>query len=75
MTLKLGPKAKEYYKVIEKHLEYRRSTVDCTLHNDAIKIEVEASDPVALVSSLNGVLKQLRVVGEVDNTMDHLLKK
>lgn len=75
MTLKLGPKAKEYYKVIEKNRKYRRSTVNCTLNNGTIKIEVEASAPVALISSLNSVLKQLRVIGEVDSAVDQLLKK
>ncbi len=58
--------AKDYLGVIEKKIDYKRSTVRITGDSKSITIEVRAEDPRALLASLNGALKQLRIASNVD---------
>ncbi len=62
----MGKGAKDYLSVMDKELEYKRSRVMVKESKGSIVITVEADDPRALLASLNGALKQLRVVSNVD---------
>jgi tRNA threonylcarbamoyladenosine modification (KEOPS) complex Pcc1 subunit len=58
--------AKDYLGIIDKKIDYKRSKVRITGDSKSITIEVSATDSRALLASLNGALKQLRIVSNVD---------
>jgi len=60
---------------MDKKADYKRSSVRYRIKGNAIEIEVEASDPVALVASLNSSIKQLRIISSVDSAITKLAKK
>ena len=70
LTINLGKKAKEYVKVVGKGGKYKRGSVSFSEKEGAIVIDVEADDAVALLSSINSAVKQLRIVGEVDSLIE-----
>lgn len=67
LKLKLGPRAKDFVKVVGSGEKYRRGSVSFKAKNGAIEIKIEAKDPVALLASLGSAIKQLRVVSDVDS--------
>ena len=70
MKLNLGPKAKDYVKLMDKVIGYKRSTVKVKRIGNVVSVEVSAQDPVALVASLGSVLKQLRIIGSAESLFD-----
>lgn len=70
MTIKLGKKAKEYICLTGKDINYKRSSVKISGHKDSMEIAIKADDPRALLASANSVLKQLRIISEVDSLLD-----
>ena len=73
LRIELGKSAKGHFRILDKKDVYKRSKVKYRSSNGALEITVTASDPVALVSSLNGVLKQLRIITTVDKVTSKLL--
>ncbi len=66
LTIEAGKGAKRYMAVIGNERGHRRSKVRMAERSGTITIEVDAEDVRALLGSLNGALKQLRVVSSVD---------
>jgi tRNA threonylcarbamoyladenosine modification (KEOPS) complex Pcc1 subunit len=73
--MNLGKNAKDVVRILGKEGGRKRSTIEYKSGKGTLEIRVTASDPVALVSSLNGALKQLRVVTSVDRTVSRLISK
>lgn len=67
-----GRKASDFIRVLDKRVAYKRSKVEYRSSGGALEIRVIASDPIALVSSLNAALKQLRIVASVDGAVSRL---
>lgn len=67
LTLKLGPRAKEYVKIVGKGERYKRGATSFKATKDTIEVKVEANDPIALLASVASALKQLRVISDVDS--------
>jgi len=61
--------------VLDKHVAYKRSKVEYKSGRGTIEIRVTASDSVALVSALNGALKQLRIITSVDRAVSRLVRR
>jgi tRNA threonylcarbamoyladenosine modification (KEOPS) complex Pcc1 subunit len=72
IRIELGKGARDYLGVIEKTLDYKRSSVKISEKKGVISIVVEANDAMALMSSLNSSLKQLRIVSGADSAISKL---
>ncbi len=72
LKVQVGKGATDYLSVIDNKLDYERSKVRITRSKDSLTINVEAEDPRALLASLNGALKQLRVVSSVDTGLSEI---
>ncbi|MDE1850748.1 MAG: hypothetical protein KGH54_03070 [Candidatus Micrarchaeota archaeon] len=70
VKLELGKEAKEYFVLLDKKLNYKRSKVSVKLSKNTLIIQVRANDPVALVASINSVLKQIRIIGNAEKLFD-----
>lgn len=70
MKLNLGLKAKDYVKLMDKKISYKRSSVRIKSTQNTVSVEVNAQDPVALVASLGSVLKQIRIIGNAESLFD-----
>ena len=53
-----------------KDINYKRSSVKISGNKDSMEIAIKADDPRALLASANSVLKQLRIISEVDSLLD-----
>jgi tRNA threonylcarbamoyladenosine modification (KEOPS) complex Pcc1 subunit len=60
---------------MDKRADYKRSKVRYRSGKGAIEITVTASDPVALLASLTGAIKQLRIIAGIDNTAARITAK
>ncbi len=65
ISINAGDGAKGIVSLLNKDIEYRRSRAKVLCKNGSISIDIEADDPVALVSSMGSMLKQIRVITEV----------
>ncbi|MDE1855621.1 MAG: hypothetical protein KGH49_00040 [Candidatus Micrarchaeota archaeon] len=63
-------KAKDYVKLMDKKISYKRSSVRIKSTQNTVSVEVNAQDPVALVASLGSVLKQIRIIGNAESLFD-----
>ncbi len=70
LKIKLGPKSKEYVKIVGRGETYKRGSVSFKASKDEIKIDVKANDPVALLASVTSAVKQLRIISDVDSIID-----
>lgn len=70
VKLELGKEAKEYFALLDKKISYKRSKVSVKLSKNTLIIEVKADDPVALVASINSILKQIRIIGNAQKLFD-----
>jgi tRNA threonylcarbamoyladenosine modification (KEOPS) complex Pcc1 subunit len=66
LDIDLGPKAKEYIKIIDIPKEYKRSKISIKEEKGKIRIRIEAKDAVALIATLSGVIKQLHIISSID---------
>lgn len=66
ISIDLGDNPKEIISLMNKDIYYKRSKNKIRLENSSVHIDIEADDPVALVSSMSGVLKQIRIISEVN---------
>ncbi len=73
MRIELGKRAKDCLKVVDKKVSYKRSMVEYRAGRGTLEIKITASDPIALVSSLNAAIKQLRIITSVDKTVSRLV--
>jgi tRNA threonylcarbamoyladenosine modification (KEOPS) complex Pcc1 subunit len=69
LRINLGPKARDYVRIVGKGEKYRRGSISFRATNGTIEVKVEANDAVALLASLSSAVKQLRVVGDVGALM------
>ena len=69
LRLKLGPKAKDYIKIVGRGKKYKRGSVSFQATKDSIKIKIEADDTVALLASVSSAVKQLKVVSDINSLM------
>ncbi|MCL5239255.1 MAG: CTAG/PCC1 family protein [Candidatus Marsarchaeota archaeon] len=67
IKLALGPRSKDYVRIVGKGAKYKRGSLSFNASKDSIEIKVEASDPVALLASVSSAVKQLKVVTSVDS--------
>lgn len=72
IRLELGDKSDDYIKVMDKSIEYKKSSVSARKDGSSVLITVEGEDQVALFASMNSVLKQLRIIGNADKKIDEL---
>ena len=70
MKLDLGKKAKFYTELLDKKINYKRSRVSVKRASNILTVEVKADDPVALVASMNSVLKQIRIIGNAEKLFE-----
>ncbi|MDE1827619.1 MAG: hypothetical protein KGH65_00450 [Candidatus Micrarchaeota archaeon] len=70
VKLELGKEAKEYFALLDKKLNYKRSKVSVKLSKNTLLIEVKAEDPIALVASIGSILKQIRIIGNAEKLFD-----
>ncbi len=73
MEIDVGKDAKRYLELMETDMKYKRGGVKASLSNGLIRINVEASDQVALLASMGSALKQLRIITSVDGTVSRLV--
>ena len=66
LKIEIGKNAKDYLDIIDKGIDYKRSRTRMTGGRGTITIEITAEDSRALIASMNGALKQLRIVSSVD---------
>ena len=65
LEIELGDSTLDYADIMDSVREYKRSRVSASGKNGTVTIAVEADDPRALLASLNGMLKQLRIISSV----------
>ena len=70
VRLNLGKRAREYFKLLDKGIIYKRSRLKIRADPQTISIEIEAEDPIALIASLNSVLRQLRIIGNAERLLE-----
>ncbi|MDE1762158.1 MAG: hypothetical protein KGH59_03935 [Candidatus Micrarchaeota archaeon] len=68
----LGERAKDYFAVMDKKLSYKRSSVAIKRRGQEIIVAIEAKDPIALVASLNSVIKQVRIIGNAEQLAEKI---
>jgi tRNA threonylcarbamoyladenosine modification (KEOPS) complex Pcc1 subunit len=72
IKLNLGERSEDYVAIVDKDIDYKRSRVTARKGRGSLIINIEAEDQVALFASMNSMLKQLRIIGNVDKKMDEL---
>lgn len=72
LKIGLGKGAEDCIRLLDKGVRYKRSSVKYRSGKGVLEIRVTAQDPVALVSSLNSALKQLRIITSVDKIVSKL---
>ncbi len=70
LKLRLGPKAKDYIKIVGKGEKYKRGSISFRATKDSVEIGVEADDATALLASVSSAVKQLRIVSSVDSLLN-----
>lgn len=70
LELNLGEKAKDYLKIMDKKISYKRSSVSVKRKGNLLFVKISADDPVALIASLNSVLKQVRIIGNAQRLLE-----
>ncbi len=75
LEIKLGEGAHDYSELVDSLKGFRHSTIKTTGKKDSVVITVEAESPKVLLSSLNAMLKQLRIVSSVGSAIDEGLKR
>jgi tRNA threonylcarbamoyladenosine modification (KEOPS) complex Pcc1 subunit len=72
INIYIGNESKIIVSLMDREIKYKRSRITVKRHGGAIDITVHADDPVALISSINSVIKQLRVITRANKVMDSL---
>ncbi|MDE1855020.1 MAG: hypothetical protein KGH57_01720 [Candidatus Micrarchaeota archaeon] len=67
LRLRLGPKAKDYVRILGKGKKYKRGSLTFKAGTGTVDIRVEADDAIALLASVSSAVKQLKVVSDVDS--------
>ena len=70
IRLSLGKRANDYFKVMDKNVPFKRSSAKISRKGGEININIEANDPVALISTINSFMKQIRVIGDVEKLVE-----
>ena len=70
IKLNLGKNAKEYFQLLDKRINYKRSRLKISSSGDTIHMEIQAQDPVALIASINSILKQFRIMGNAQKLFE-----
>ncbi len=65
-------KANDYARVIDSKIGYKHSKVSAKVGPKGLMITVDADDQVSLFATMNSVLKQLRIIGNIDKRIDEL---
>lgn len=66
IKFELGEKAQDYFSIMDKKVNFKKSKAKVTRKGGSISIEVEAQSPVALVSTINSFMKQIRIIGGIE---------
>ncbi|MEM0087294.1 MAG: KEOPS complex subunit Pcc1 [Candidatus Micrarchaeaceae archaeon] len=65
-TIKISiGEAKDYIKVMDKEIKYKRSKISVKESKDSITINIASNDSRALLASMNSIMKQLNVISSV----------
>ncbi|MGC8629014.1 MAG: hypothetical protein ACP5T4_02275 [Candidatus Micrarchaeia archaeon] len=59
------PNANRYFKIMGNPERYKRSRIEISYRNGAIKASIYAKDPTALVASMGSLIKQISVINSV----------
>ncbi len=70
IRFELGNKAGDFFSVMDKKVDFKRSSAKLSKKGGNISIEIEADDPVALISTINSFMKQFRVISDVEKLTD-----
>ena len=70
IKLKLGKNTKDYFQILDKNITYKRSRLKIKATDEALNVDIEADDPVALIASTNSIIRQLRIIGNAENLFD-----
>jgi tRNA threonylcarbamoyladenosine modification (KEOPS) complex Pcc1 subunit len=66
MSLELD-NAKDYIDVMESKLNYKRSDVKVSIKGNELDITINAKDNVALLASMQSVLKRIRIISNIES--------
>lgn len=75
ITINIGKDPKDYIDVIGKSASYKRSKVKISQKGNQIMTVIEAQDSRALLASIGSVMKQLRIVNNIDNMLESIEKR
>lgn len=65
LHLELGKESKEYMKILDKKIKFKRSNVKIKNLGGSLSIEINSDDLVSLFATTNSILKQLRIISSV----------
>ncbi len=69
INIDLGDEAKSYLRVMDKDIAFKRSKVTTSSKGGRITIKIVADDQIALVASMNSMLKQMLVISTVKDVV------
>ncbi len=74
IEIDIGKEGPRYLRIMDKDIEYKRSSVSTSTSNGKILIKIKADDATALVASMNSMLKQMRVISGVKSALKKVRK-
>lgn len=75
ITINVGKDPKDYIDIIGKSITYKRSNISLSQKGKEIKVVIEAKDSRALLASMQSLMKQFRIINNVDNMLETMTKK
>jgi|GEM_PF-3572495 tRNA threonylcarbamoyladenosine modification (KEOPS) complex Pcc1 subunit len=75
ITINVGKDPKDYIDIIGKSITYKRSNIRLSQKGKEIKAVIEAKDSRALLASMQSLMKQFRIINNVDNMLEKMTKK
>ncbi|MEM3839193.1 MAG: hypothetical protein QXF01_01285 [Candidatus Micrarchaeaceae archaeon] len=70
LRIQMERDAKDYLGVIDTTLNYKSGKVEISGKGKVITVRASAQDAKSLLASINGALKQMRVVSNIDSELE-----
>ncbi|MGC8699716.1 MAG: KEOPS complex subunit Pcc1 [Candidatus Micrarchaeia archaeon] len=70
LEIYLGKDAKNYIKIMDMPKDYKRSKIRIKEEKGKISIEIDSNDAVAMIASLNSIIKQFRVISSIGKVVE-----
>lgn len=75
IKINLGDEPQKYVTLTKGKAAYKRSSIKISKKNNLVNVDIEAKDGTALLSSINSVIKQFRVITNTSRMIDRMSKK